>query len=102
MVRNQPADVRLTLSAYAIARLVAMFASLVFAATCGGRSSPTAADGTLQLRFEGMVTDEVLRPLSGATIRVLEGPMAGTRPSRQMLPDGSISTAPGGGRSRSK
>ena len=57
-----------------------MCASLVFAAACDGRSSPTAADGSLQLRFQGIVTDEVHRPLSGATIRVLDGPMAGTPP----------------------
>ena len=41
-----------------IARLVATCASLVFAAACDGRSSPTAAGGPLQLRIEGMVTDE--------------------------------------------
>ena len=61
-----------------IARLVATCASLVFAAACDGRSSPTAADGTFQQRIRGMVTDEVRRPLSGAAIRVLDGPMAGT------------------------
>ena len=38
----------------------------------GGRPASAA--------LEGMVTDEVRRPLSGATIRVLEGPMAGTPP----------------------
>ena len=75
---KSPAGVRLTPSSYAIARLVATCASLVFAAACGGRSSPTAADGPLQQRILGMVTDEVRRPLSGATIRVLDGPMAGT------------------------
>src|SRR5687768_11710454 len=58
--------------------LVAACASLVFAAACGGSSSPTAADGPLQQRILGMVSDEVRRPLSGATIRVLDGPMAGT------------------------
>ena len=68
----------MTPSAYAIARVVATCASLVLAAACGGRSSPTAAGGPLQLRIEGMVTDEVRRPLSGATIRVLDGPLAGT------------------------
>ena len=78
---KSPAGVRLTPSAYAITRLVAMCASLVFAAACDGRSSPTAADGPLQPRIEGMVTDDVLRPLSGATIRVLDGPMAGTPPA---------------------
>ena len=61
-----------------IARLVATCASLVFAAACDGRSSPTAADAPLQQRILGMVTDEVRQPLSGATIRVLDGPMAGT------------------------
>jgi hypothetical protein len=75
---KSPAVVRLTPSAYAIARLVAACGTLVFAAACGDRSSPTAPDGPLQQRILGMVTDEVRRPLSGATIRVLDGPMAGT------------------------
>ena len=75
---KSPAGVRLTPCAYAIARLVATCASLVLAAGCDGRSSPTAADGPLQQRILGMVSDEVRRSLSGATIRVLDGPMAGT------------------------
>jgi Carboxypeptidase regulatory-like domain len=75
---KSPAGVRLTPSAYVIARLVATCASLVFAAACDGRSSPTVPDSPLQLRILGMVTDEVRRALSGATIRVLDGPMAGT------------------------
>ena len=77
-MKKSPAGVRLTPSAYAIARLVATCATLVFAAACGDRSSPTAPDGPLQQRIRGIVTDEVRRPLSGATIRVLDGPMAGT------------------------
>ena len=78
---NSPARVRLTPSAYTVVPLVAACASLVAAAGCGGRSSPTAADGPLRQHIEGMVTDEVRRPLSGATIHVLDGPMAGTAPA---------------------
>ena len=76
---KSPAGVRLTPSAYAIARLVATCASLVFAAACGEQ---VLTNGAGRTRFSsascGMVTDEVRRPLSGATIRVLDGPMAGT------------------------
>ena len=41
---------------------MAACASLVFAAACDGRSSPTAADGPLQQRIRGIVTDEVGPP----------------------------------------
>src|SRR5688572_28101583 len=58
--------------------LSAVCVSLVFAAACDRRDSPTAPGSASQTHIPGMVTDGVLRPLVGATVRVQDGPMAGT------------------------
>jgi hypothetical protein len=73
------ARVRRKEGAYRIGALAAAACvSLVFVAACS-RSSPTAAaGGQNQNHVFGVVTDGVRRPLAGAIVRVLDGPMTGT------------------------
>ncbi len=55
----------------------AVYVSLVFVPACS-TSSPTAAGSPNQNHVFASVTDGVRRPLAGASVRVLDGPMAGT------------------------
>ena len=55
----------------------AVYVVLVFVPACS-TSSPTAAGSPNQNHVFASVTDGVRRPLAGASVRVLDGPMAGT------------------------
>ena len=55
----------------------AVCVALVFVPACSS-SSPTAAGSPNQNHIFASVTDRVRRPLAGASVRVLDGPMAGT------------------------
>jgi hypothetical protein len=52
--------------------------SLVFVAACSGSSPTAAAGGPNDNHVFGLVSDGVRQPLAGATVRVVDSPMAGT------------------------
>lgn len=72
------AGVRSIAPSYAIVAFATACASLFFVGGCERRSSPTAADGASRLHITGIIADRAERPLAGATVRVLDGPMGGT------------------------
>ena len=77
-------------SARAASFAIGLFAAsgcVAFVAGCGSQPSPTAPDvnpgvspslPTVQTHIRGSVSDTVRRPLPGALVAVLDGPLAGT------------------------